>query len=109
MNSLKKQFELEIAKITQQLISRYKPEKIILYGSGAYGKIREGSDIDMIIIKKSNKKPHERLREILHLVDYSLDFDPHVFTPQEFAKELKLGEFFVTEAAKKGKVLYDKS
>ena len=109
MNSFKKQFDLEISKITQQLISRYRPEKIILFGSAAFGKVNEGSDIDMIIIKKSNKKPHERIGEVLHLVDYSLNFDPHVFTPAEFAKELKLGEFFVTEAARKGKILYDKS
>ena len=106
---LQRRFEKEIKKIRNELIEVYKPEKIILFGSCAYGKVRADSDIDMLIIKKSKKTRRERLEQVLNLVDYSLDFEPHVLTPQELDKELELGEFFIREAVRKGKVLYAKS
>lgn len=106
---LQKQFQQEIKKITETLIFSYNPEKIILFGSCAYGKVKEDSDIDMLIIKKSKKKPRERIDEVLNLVDYSLDFEPHILTPEELKRELSLGEFFIREAVQKGQVLYEKS
>lgn len=46
----------EIKKITGQIVEKYKPEKIILFGSWAYGKPKENSDIDLMVIKKNKKK-----------------------------------------------------
>jgi len=46
----------EIDSITQKLIRDYKPQKIILFGSGAKGKTGPTSDIDMLIIKKTRKR-----------------------------------------------------
>ena len=46
---LQRRFEKEIKKIRNELIEVYKPEKIILFGSCAYGKVRADSDIDMLV------------------------------------------------------------
>lgn len=46
----------EIKRITKQIVKNYNPEKIILFGSFAYGKPKPSSDIDLLIIKKSRKK-----------------------------------------------------
>ena len=43
-------FEKEIKAITEQIVKKYKPEKIILYGSAARGDFKKDSDIDMLII-----------------------------------------------------------
>jgi len=45
-------FEKEINYITRQIIEKYKPEKIILFGSAARGELNLNSDADFLIIKK---------------------------------------------------------
>ena len=45
-------FDKEIQSITKQLIEKYGPEKIILFGSAARGETRPDSDADFLIIKK---------------------------------------------------------
>ena len=47
---LKNAFEKEVEKITGQIREKYKPDKIILFGSSAKGNITENSDIDMLIV-----------------------------------------------------------
>ncbi len=102
-------FEREIERITEKIVREYKPEKIILYGSCARGKITKNSDIDMFLIKKTKKSFGERLREISGLVgDRSVPFEAIVYTPQELERELRLGDFFVEEVLEEGKVLYEK-
>lgn len=44
----------EIKDIKNTLVKNYKPEKIIIFGSYADGKINKNSDIDILIIKNTN-------------------------------------------------------
>lgn len=102
-------FEREIKKITEKITREYKPEKIILYGSCARGKVTRNSDIDMFLIKRTKKSFEERLREVAGLVkDRLVPFEAIVYTPQELERELRLGDFFVEEVLQEGKVLYEK-
>lgn len=87
----------------------YQPEKIILFGSGSEGRIKEGSDIDLFIIKKTSKRKLDRIDEILEFLDPKNPVDIHVYTPQEIKKRLSLGDPFLKEVFAKGKVLYEKS
>lgn len=48
----KKKIQQEIKQITQQLVNKYQPEKIILFGSVAKGEFKADSDLDLLIIKK---------------------------------------------------------
>jgi predicted nucleotidyltransferase len=109
---LSQKIELAINEITRKLIENYRPEKIILFGSIAKGTFREDSDIDMLIIKQTDKKRFiDRWVEVLEIAcDFELDvsFEPHVYTPGEIKKRLQLGDFFVEEILETGKVLYEK-
>ena len=51
----KEALEKELHGIVATLVEKYKPEKIILFGSLATGKMHEWSDIDLLIIKLSRK------------------------------------------------------
>jgi len=102
----KKPLPKEIAKIVDQIKRRYKPEKIILYGSYAQGKQTRDSDIDMLIIKKTKKRFIERISDVLLLCDYDIPIEPIVYTPQEVAARIKLGDFFIVDIIRKGKVIY---
>lgn len=82
-------------------------EKIILFGSYAYGKPHRDSDVDLFIVMKSKKRPAERVMIVSDLI-YPRPFpiDIIVRTPQELKKRLSSGDFFVEEILKKGEILY---
>ncbi len=99
-------FQKEIKSLIRQIRTKYRPEKMILYGSAAKGKANEDSDIDMLIIKKTKRRFVDRISDVLKLCDYNIPFEPIVYTPEEIEERIKLGDFFIIDILKKGKVLY---
>ena len=104
----KKDNQIEIKKITRQIVEKYKPEKIILFGSFAFGKPKASSDIDLLIIKKSKKRKVERVKEVLMKVKSEIPLEPLVYTPREIQERFDLKDFFFENIFKKGKLLYEK-
>ena len=98
----------EIQKITEQIVKKYKPEKIILFGSFAYGKSKPSSDIDLLIIKKTNQKKVDRIKKVLMMTESNLPLEPLVYNPEEIKERLSLGDFFFQDIIQKGKVVYEK-
>lgn len=94
----------KVAEIVNQL-KPYKPEKIILFGSYAYGNPGEYSDVDLIVVKKTDKPFHERQIEARMLLEIETPLDIFIFTPEEFEKH-KNTNLFLREASTKGKVIY---
>jgi len=102
------QFDKEVKNILDQLIRLYKPEKVILFGSLAEGQINEGTDIDLFIVKSDIPELGvDRIRELDSLIKYNLATDFIVYKPQELEQRLKLGDPFVKNILKEGKVLYE--
>jgi len=104
----KTELENELARIVLVLTHEFEPLKIILFGSLVSGDIHEYSDIDLIVIKDSQKDFYERLKEVGLLVMPELGADILVYTSEEF-EIIKNRLFFREEVLKKGKVLYDVS
>lgn len=99
----------ELARIVVKLKSDYQPEKIILFGSLAQGNIKEGSDIDLAIIKETDKRPLDRSLEAVRISEPSLAVNFTVYTPAEFRQKQQTGDFFVIEEIlQKGRVLYER-
>ena len=98
----------EIQKIVNQIVENYKPEKIILFGSFAYGKPREESDVDLAVIKKTRKRFVKRLFEVCKYIKSRMGTDILVYTPKEWEKALEEEHYFIKEIAQKGKVVYEK-
>ena len=100
-----------IIKIAEKIKKEYKPEKIILFGSYAYGKPTRDSDIDMLIIKRTKKKSMDRwftLKKLCQDPNRGIPFSPLVFTPKELEYRLSLGDHFIKEILEKGKILYER-
>ncbi len=88
-------------------LKKYNPEKIILFGSHAWGKPRKDSDIDLLIIKETKESHYKRIPEVRkYLRGINEAFDILIMRPDEVEKRLKLGDFFIEEIIQKGKVLY---
>lgn len=98
-----------IEKITKKIVSEYNPQKVILFGSYAYGDPDENSDFDLLVVKETDMNPMERwmdLKRILRDRDRIASVSPIVYTPQELNERLAQGDFFIQEVLEKGEVLY---
>ncbi len=98
----------DIRVIVSKLIKEYSPEKVILFGSLVDGKFGADSDIDLLIIKKTEERFIDRwasVKKILRGTHRSIPLDAFVLTPKEIEMRLSVGDQFIEEALK-GKVLY---
>lgn len=96
----------EIEAIKKQIIEKYKPEKVILFGSAAKGN-KEINDIDLFVVKKN--VPYygaDRMKELRHLIDTDAPVDYIVYKPDEVKERLSLGDPFIRKIFKEGQVLY---
>ena len=104
-----KSLNRELERIVAKLKSDYQPEKIILFGSLAQREVKEGSDIDLAIIKETDKRPLDRCLEVATVAQPSLAANFVVYTPKEFRQQEEAGNFFVVdEILKRGHVLYER-
>ncbi len=95
-----------IESLIQQLVAKYSPEKVILFGS-AIRDDAEVNDVDLFIIK--DDVPYlgaERSRQLYRLMDTDLPVDYIVYRPAEVAERLSLGDPFVSGVVREGEVLY---
>ena len=98
-----------IFNMLKKIITEYKPEKIILFGSYAYGIPDIDSDIDLLIIKNTKERPIDRrvcVREIVSDPKRRIPFEPIVLTGEELQKRIEIGDQFIDEILTKGEVLY---
>ena len=101
--------EKELNKIVKKLVDAYRPEKIILFGSYAYGVPHEDSDLDLLIIKATTQPFMDRLAQVRKIVTdpkRSVSLGPIVLTPEELAARLNVGDQFIQEIVTRGEVLY---
>ena len=100
----------QIEEIIKRMVSNIKPEKIILFGSYAYGTPTEDSDLDLLVVIKSSKQPrYRRAREIRkHLWGITdIPKDILVYTQEEIEEWKEVEEAFITSITKRGKILYE--
>jgi predicted nucleotidyltransferase len=103
--------QAELQQIVHRIVEAYSPDKIILYGSYAYGTPGPDSDFDLLIIKDSKSRPIDRRVEVglaLLPVLKQTPVEPLVLTPAELAYRLQIGDQFYQEILTKGKVLYER-
>ena len=98
-----------IEEITQRLVRDFAPERIILYGSHANGRAGGGSDIDILVIKETDKRPIDRRLEAESVLsDRAIAIDIEVFTPDEVRYLFSIGTPLIEEVMEKGRLLYMK-
>lgn len=102
-----KEIILEIKNITDQIIKKYKPLKIILFGSAGRKEYDVINDLDFLIIKEDVPEYGiDRMRELDEIIDRNIAADMLVYRPDEFEKRIKLGDPFIKTILKEGRVLY---
>lgn len=98
-----------IRRLVRQIVERFDPERVILFGSYAYGRPTPDSDVDLMVVMHTDQRPVDQAIEISRALDQAFPMDLLVRTPEEFARRLALGDFFLRDVAEKGRVLYDRT
>ena len=98
----------ELNRWTEILKNDYSAQKIIIFGSFANGKISRWSDIDLVIIKDTEKSFLDRIKEVFLLLHPQVGVDILVYTPQEFKSLSARRIFFQKEINAKGITIYER-
>src|SRR5206468_3375270 len=96
-----------IKKFSDEVARRFKPRKIILFGSYAYGTPTEDSDVDLLVIMPYDRRKGRMSLKIREALKYDFPLDLLVRTPDELRRRVKWGDCFIEEVLSKGKVLYE--
>jgi predicted nucleotidyltransferase len=96
-----------IRRFAKQLAERFQPERIILFGSYAYGKPHGFSDVDILVVMPARNEIDKAVH-ILNVLDPPFSVDLIVRTPHNLSWRVEEGDWFLREVLSKGKVLYAK-
>src|SRR5580700_8118392 len=97
-----------IRDFARQVAERFRPDKIVLFGSYAYGIPHADSDVDILVIMPTRNQLDQAFK-IRLAVRAPFPMDLLVRTPKELKWRLADGDLFHTKILTKGKVLYEKN
>ena len=86
-------------------LKKIKAQKIVLFGSYAYGQPTQNSDIDLLVIADTDKSFHERIQQARPLLTRSKPIDLIILTPTEYQRS-RLVNPLILEIESKGRVIY---
>jgi predicted nucleotidyltransferase len=93
----------------QVIISKFRPDKIVLFGSHAKGNAGPDSDVDLLVIINTERSTWDLAVDISVALKHSVPIDIIVRTPKEIARRLQQGDFFIKDIMENGKVLYERA
>jgi predicted nucleotidyltransferase len=97
----------QIQAFSNAIAREFRPRKIVLFGSYAYGKPTEDSDVDVLVIMPFDRKRGRKSLEIRQRIPAEFPLDLIVRTPEFIAQRLQWGDCFIQEILTKGDVLYE--
>jgi predicted nucleotidyltransferase len=95
-----------IRRYVARIVERFHPEKVILFGSHAYGRPTPDSDVDLLVVMPAKKEVNQALKIKLAL-PAPFPTDLIVRTPETLAKRLAWNDWFLRDIVEKGTVLHD--
>jgi len=102
-------YHAQIAQLTSKIVAAERPEKVILFGSYASGTATENSDVDLLVISRSDLPLREReVRLTRHLFGSGVPYDLLMLTPEEVEERLHRNGPFIREILSSGRVLYQR-
>ncbi|MEK6321346.1 MAG: nucleotidyltransferase domain-containing protein [Acidobacteriota bacterium] len=104
---LKRTTTRDIKHLCEKIALEFHPEKIILFGSHAYGKPQWDSDVDLLVIMPFRGRHTRQAIKIRSRIETPVALDLLVRTPEEISKRLEMEDFFIREIVERGKVMYE--
>ncbi len=93
----------------REIAAKFDPERIILFGSHAYGDPSPDSDVDLLVVMEFDGRPVDKAYEIRRSARSPFPLDLLVRRPSEVHRRIDLGDPFLKEIVENGKELYERS
>lgn len=97
-----------IAELARNIARAFQPERIILFGSYAYGEPAPGSDVDLLVVMDTELRESAQAVRIMQQVEHHFGLDLLVRTPAKLAARCALGDPFLIDVLERGRVLYER-
>ena len=97
----------KISAFAKKVAELYNPQKIILFGSYAYGQPRPDSDVDILVIMAFKGKGFRTSLEILKKTDPDFSIDLLARLPEDTERRYREGDPLIRMALDQGKILYE--
>src|SRR5438128_9491661 len=98
-----------IRRFARHIVEGFHPERIILFGSYAYGTPTPDSDVDLLVVMPTRNQVEQAVRIDEAIADRGFPLDLIVRTPKSLEKSLRWGDWFLRDAVTRGRILYEKS
>lgn len=99
----------KITELTERIAREFHPERIILFGSYAYGNPTHDSDVDLLVVLPFEGKAARKAIEIRNRINAGLPLDLLVRTPEQLSERLSQDDWFMREIVENGRTLYEAS
>ena len=99
----------DIDKITKQIVDHFHPDRIILFGSYAYGNPHADSDVDLLVLLPYEGRGFKKSLEIINKLNPPFGIDILARRPDDTLRRYEQGDPLIREALDKGEVLYERS
>lgn len=98
-----------IAGVVGEIAARFRPERVVLFGSRAWGEPGADSDVDLLVVMETARRPIEEGVRIRQALGFGPGFplDVVVRTPAQVRAGLAEGDLFLREVTAGGVVLYE--
>lgn len=106
VHMVQQDIERTIDRIAKKIVKELHPEKVILFGSWAWGTPGPDSDVDLLIVKKREGEFLEEHRRVRRIINGEIAADILIYTPEEVERRSALGDFFIKGIIAKGTYLY---
>ena len=97
----------QIEKFVNEIVQKFDPVRVILFGSYASDQTSPGSDVDLMVVMNFEGRPQLQALKIRKEIQRSFPLDLIVRKPSEIDQRLEEGDFFLKEVLRDGKVLYE--
>ena len=97
-----------IVELSNRIAQEFQPERIVLFGSHAYGTAGADSDVDLLVILPFEGKGFRKALEILNRLSPTFPVDLLARRPEDTARRYAEGDPLIREAIDRGRVLYER-
>ncbi len=97
-----------VRRFARAVAEMFHPEKIILFGSRAYGTPHEDSDVDILVVMPARNEIDQAVKICL-AIPAPFPMDLIVRTPEDLRWRLEAGDSFLREIVARGVVLHEQT
>lgn len=98
----------QIRRYARMLGRKFRPQRVVLFGSYARGQATEDSDVDLLVVMDHDKPRNvEQAIAIRLQADTPFPMDLLVKRPAEVAERVAMKDTFIRSILREGEVLYE--